>query len=109
MLTNTLTVDLDTAEGRLVRDLLARIAQWRREETAEKTREALARLRKEGGGTPRLEGKAAARVLALSRSGLSLREVAAQLTKEKVPTLKGGDWAAETVRRVIARSKTPAA
>ena len=45
------------------------------------------------------------RILALHTQGLSLREIAAQLTKEGVPTRRGGEWYASTVRSVLKRMK----
>lgn len=102
-------VDTRTAMGRFVLRLHVALGQLERERLVERTKESLDYLRKTGGGIPRVEGVAAARMLELAAKSLTLREIARQLTDEGIPTLNGGQWAAETVRRVIARSKTPAA
>jgi hypothetical protein len=39
----------------------------------------------------------------LQQQGLSLRGIAAELTKRKVPTLRGGAWHPELVSRVLQR------
>ena len=98
------SIDTHTASGRLVLYILGILAQWERETIAERTRDALAHLRSKGGGTPRLEGAAVLRIRELAGEGLSLREIAETLTSEGVATLKGGTWAKETVRKILARS-----
>jgi len=103
-------VDTRSAAGRLVLMLLMVVSQWEREVIGERTKGALEHLRASGGGTPRLEeGPAIARIRALVASGLSLRQVAATLTAEGVATLKGGRWAAETIRKALARLDSSAA
>jgi DNA invertase Pin-like site-specific DNA recombinase len=97
-------VDTRTAVGRFVLRLMISLGQLERETTVERTKDALAHLRATGKGTPRLEGAAIARARELQAEGLSLRAIAARLTEEGVPTLKGGKWAAETVRKVLVRT-----
>jgi site-specific DNA recombinase len=96
-------VDTRSASGRLVLMLLIVVSQWEREVIGERTKSALAHLRAIGGGTPRVEGPAAARIQALRLSGLSFRDIAARLIDEGVASRKGGTWAAATVRRVFLR------
>jgi site-specific DNA recombinase len=98
------SIDTRSAGGRFVLRLMTCVAQWERETISERTKDALAHVRAEGGGVPRLEGLGAARVVELAAAGLSLRAIATQLTEEGVPTLKGGRWAPETVRKVLARA-----
>ena len=43
------------------------------------------------------------RISALRLQGLSLRQIAATLTKEGIPTRRGGAWYASTVRAVLRR------
>ena len=43
------------------------------------------------------------RISALRAQGLSLRQIAATLTKEGIPTRRGGTWYASTVRAVLRR------
>ena len=45
------------------------------------------------------------RIKALHEQGLSLREIAQKLTSEGIPTRRGGQWYASTVRAVILRMK----
>ncbi|WP_437776171.1 recombinase family protein [Sorangium sp. So ce1097] len=122
------SIDTRSAAGRLVLNVLASVSQWEREATAERTRDALAQLRADGvrlGGAAlgwvhtgeadangrrilaRVQDEAATvdRILALRADGLSLREIAATLTDEGYRTKRGGSWAAETVRKVLARSR----
>jgi DNA invertase Pin-like site-specific DNA recombinase len=120
------SIDTRSAAGRLVLNVLASIAQWEREATGERTRDALAHLRSEG---VRLGGEAlgwkrteatdqngrrviagatdelasVARIVALRSAGMSMREIAATLTAEGTATKKGGRWHASTVRAVLAR------
>lgn len=51
------------------------------------------------------ERAAVARMLALDAEGRSLREIAAVLTAEGVPTKRGGRWQANTVRRILDRER----
>ncbi|MDI3291972.1 recombinase family protein [Polyangium sp. 15x6] len=120
------SIDTRTAAGRLVLNVLTSVAQWEREATGERTRDALSHLRAEG---VRLGGEAlgwrrgdssdtsgrrivedvenevetARRIFALRNEGKSLRDIAAALTAEGRTTKRGGAWAAETVRKVLAR------
>lgn len=121
------SIDTRSAAGRLVLNVLASVSQWEREATGERTREALSHLRSGGvrlGGEAlgwiRLaeidgegrkivagsvdENRTVERILALYREGQSLRAIAALLTAEGYRTKRGGSWAAETVRKVVARA-----
>ena len=49
--------------------------------------------------------EAGRRIKALHEQGLSLREIAQKLTSEGIPTRRGGQWYASTVRAVILRMK----
>jgi DNA invertase Pin-like site-specific DNA recombinase len=121
------SIDTRTAAGRLVLNVLASVSQWEREACGERTRDALAQLKAEG---IRLGGEALGwrradetdadgrrlvadaeqeiatvrRIVALRADGLSLREIAATLHDEGFRTKRGGAWAAETVRKVLART-----
>lgn len=121
------SIDTRTASGRLVLNVLTSVAQWEREATGERTRDALAHLRREGvplggaalgwtrseqtdGDGRRVvvevaeERETVARIAALRAEGRSLREIAATLRAEGRPTKRGGHWAAETVRKALARA-----
>jgi site-specific DNA recombinase len=103
------SIETRSAAGRLMYRVLLLFAQFERELTAERTREGLAFTRSNGGGTPRLEGDVVERIVALiDEEKLSFRQAARQLVEEGIPTLKGGTWAMETVRKVYARAKQTA-
>ena len=120
------SIDTRTAAGRLVLNVLVSVAQWERETTGERTRDALAHMKTEGvklGGSAlgwkrgealdadgrrvveAVEAEVAAveRALALKAEGLSLRAIAARLKAEGFATKRGGRWQAETVRKVLVR------
>jgi DNA invertase Pin-like site-specific DNA recombinase len=120
------SIDTRTAAGRLVLNVLTSVAQWEREATGERTRDALVHLKAEGvrlggealgwrrGEATDAEGRrtiadidseaeTVSRIFALRAEGRSLRDIAAILTAEKRTTKRGGAWAAETVRKVLAR------
>ncbi len=121
------SIDTPTAAGRLILNVLTSVAQWEREATAERTRDALAHLKTEGvliGGEPlglrrtgeidrdgrrvvaedELEMAAVRRMFHLRTDGSSLRTIARVLRDEGYPTKRGGRWDAATVGRVLARA-----
>ena len=121
------SIDTKTAAGRLVLNVLASVAQWEREATGERTRDALAEVRRQGGtlggealgwrrgedldgaGRRRVEpvgeeASTVARIMALRASGHTLRGIAAVLTEEGRATKRGGRWAAQTVAAVLGRA-----
>ena len=49
------------------------------------------------------------RIQTLHAAGLSLRQIAAQLQREGIPTPAGGQWSHKAVARILNRAKTPAA
>jgi DNA invertase Pin-like site-specific DNA recombinase len=121
------SIDTRSASGRLVLNVLASVAQWEREAIGERTREALAQVKREGGrlgGIPlgwRRTGAVdshgrrvvepvadervtVARIVELRSHALTLREIAATLTREGHPTKRGGQWSAASVRLVLARA-----
>lgn len=114
-------VDTRTAAGRMVLNILCSVAQWEREAIGERTSAALRHkvaqgehvgapglgVRMEGGVLVADESEAAtvARIRELAAEGRTLRSIAATLTAEGYQTKRGGSWAGETVRKVLARSK----
>jgi hypothetical protein len=48
------------------------------------------------------------RLRALRKDGLSLRQVARVLEREKRPTKRGGKWSAQTVRNVLLKTSKEA-
>jgi site-specific DNA recombinase len=121
------SIDTRSAAGRLVLNVLASVAQWEREATGERTRDALAHLKASGvrlGGAGlgwersdrtdeqghrvvrdvQSEGATVERIIALRAEGLTLRAIAARLTADGHATKRGGRWAAATVNKVLARA-----
>lgn len=121
------SIDTRTAGGRLVLNVLASVSQWEREAGGERTKDALAHLRSDGVklGGPALgwrhaeatdengrrvletidtENDTVNRIVSLRSTGASLRAIVATLESEGRTTKRGGRWAAETVRKVLARA-----
>lgn len=99
--------DTSTAAGRLVLNVMTSVSQWERETTSERTSAALQYKKSQGVqlGAPALTDAATiARAIALKAQGLTLRQVAEQLTAEGFQTLKGGRWEAMTVKRLLDRA-----
>jgi len=112
-------IDTRTAGGRLVLNILASVSQWEREAIGERTSAALRHKiqRGEHVGAPALgarveagnlvadqdEAETVARIRSLAAEGKTLRAIASVLDQEGRPTKRGGKWAAETVRKVLAR------
>lgn len=101
-------VDTRTAAGRLVLNILASVSQWEREAIGERTRIALAFKKSQGVrlGAPALEEKGTLdRITELRTAGLTLRAIADTLTAEGFETKRGGKWAPETLRKILARQE----
>lgn len=120
------SIDTRTASGRLVLNVLTSVAQWEREATGERTRDALAHLKSEGvllGAIPlgvRRTGEVDAsgrrimvsiedelhtieRMRELRCAGMSLRQIARKLVAESRSTKRGGRWEAATVGAILKR------
>lgn len=119
------SIDTPSASGRLVLNVLTSVAQWEREATGERTRDALAQVRREGGrlggeslGWRRVEATDAngrrliesvedemavvSRVREMKLGGMTVRAIAALLNAEGVRTKKARRWHATTVHRLLA-------
>jgi len=111
--------DTSTATGRLMLRLIVELSQWEREVISERTAAALGvkKARGERLGTTPLgyrtdadgnlladpeEQATVRRARELRGAGRTLRNVAATLTAEGRRTKRGGKWAAETVRLLLA-------
>ena len=95
-------VDTSTVNGELVANIIMALAQWERRLIGQRTKDALAVVKRRGvklGRPTTVTPEAVAIVNAMRGSGSSLREVAAALNRAKVPTAQGGvQWYASTVR-----------
>lgn len=120
-------VDTRTSGGRLVLNVLASVSEWERDACADRTRDALAHLRRQGvklggealgwrrtderdeAGRLKLaevheEARAVRRILELHAEGRSYRATAAVLAEEGHRTKLGGAWHHQTVSRVVRRA-----
>ena len=103
-----LAQDLDTTkpEGKFMAQVLAAAAEYERNLIGARTREGMAQRRLEGVhlGRPRsLPIEVVERIVKERRSGLKLREIADGLTRDAVPTARGGRaWSTSSVQGVLA-------
>lgn len=112
-------IDTRTAAGRLVLNVLTSVAQWEREATGERTRDALAHKASKGefcgGQAPygfSVENGLLVRndaeqgvlsvVAELKASGLSLRAIAAELDRAGIRARTGKTFAATQIARMVA-------
>lgn len=115
------SIDTRTAAGRLVLNVLLSVAQWERETTGERTREALRHKINNGERCGKLrfgydlaadgkllvpnvvEQQAIDLMHQLRGAGHTLREIAAELTLRNVATKEGGAWTHTAVGRILNR------
>lgn len=98
-----LGLDMTTATGRLVAQIMASVAEWEREVIAARTRDALAIRKAQGvqlGRPSQVTAEARERIAALRAAGTSWRAIADTLNAEGHTTSTGGDWHANTARRL---------
>jgi len=112
-------IDTSSAAGRMMLAVLGAAAEWERESIAERTRSAVRvkRARGEAHGFARLgeqdvagrleavadEVATVARIHELRGAGMSLRQIAAELTRAGARTKRGGAWRASTIAAVLER------
>ncbi len=113
-------IDTRTAGGRLVLNVLVSVAQWEREAIGERTAAALAEKKRQGEAVGRPaygfeirdgriaevkdEAAVVARVTTLRAEGLTLQAIADTLNAEGIATKRGGSWAPQTVKNLLARA-----
>jgi DNA invertase Pin-like site-specific DNA recombinase len=116
------SIDTRTAAGRLVLNVILSVAQWEREATGERTREALRHKIRNGQRCGKVrfgfdladdgktlvpnpvEQNAIALMTQLREAGYTLRQIAAALTQENIPTKEGGiNWTHTAVARILQR------
>ena len=107
VVTLDLGLDMSTAVGEMVANVIMSIAQWERRIIGDRTREALSGARAKGVrlGAPRLvtdEVRALAREM--RDEGMTLKAIAEAFNQEAIPTAKGGkEWYGSTIRRLLSR------
>jgi DNA invertase Pin-like site-specific DNA recombinase len=102
-------IDTRTAAGRLVLNILASVSQWEREAIGERTKTAMQHMKASGAtfvgpslGETDEERATVSRIIELRQQELSFRDIASRLSAEGFRTKRGGQWASETVRKVVA-------
>jgi site-specific DNA recombinase len=101
------SLDTKSAIGRFVLRTLASLAEMERDLISERTRDALAHLKAEGKHLGRIgfqNQQAIDEMKALHGRGWSYREIARDLAARGVPTDRGGNWTASTIRQVLLRA-----
>lgn len=99
-----LDVDTTTPASELVVNVMMVLAQWERRIISDRTKEALAQARANGtqlGRPSTLPAATRRKVLRMHRKGMNYSAIARQLTADQVPTAQGGQWRANTVRKVV--------
>ena len=100
-----LGIDLATAAGEFMANVMASAAQWERRIIGQRTRDALAVKRAQGvrlGRPQMLEADVVARIRSAYEAGIGWSALARQLNAEAVPTAHGGSkWYPSTVRAVV--------
>jgi DNA invertase Pin-like site-specific DNA recombinase len=112
-------IDMRTAAGRMVLNILVSVSQWEREAIGERTRDALRHKRSVGavyGPVPlgynavdgRLveaenEMRAVAEVRRLAEAGMPLRAICRALDAGGYPTKRGGPWRLSSVQSILRR------
>ena len=100
-----LGIDLTTAAGEFMANVMASAAQWERRIIGQRTRDALAVKRSQGvrlGRPQMVPAELVSRIRAAHEAGAGWSAIARQLNEEGVPTAHGGSkWYPSTVRAVV--------
>lgn len=115
-------IDTTTAAGKMVFRMLAVLAEFERDLISERTKTAMAHLRRQGRRISRhipygfvlarnrttllpapREQKTLARMRKLRQAGFSLRQIATALTNSKIPTKHGRSWTAKVIHSLLQR------
>lgn len=120
LLSMTDAIDTRTASGRLILNVLTSVAEWEREATAERTRDALRHKANNGefcgGNAPygyavdndgklvpnEAEQGVLSVVAELKAAGLSLRGIAAELDRAGLAPRSGKAWQPQQIKRMVA-------
>ena len=115
-------IDTTTASGRMVINMMGVISQWEREQTAERTTEALMYKRKNGkvyGPIPfgfdrdgddlipnKYEQQIIRWMFRRRKDQWGWKRIANGLNDQDIPSKQGGKWHANTVRGVVTRAQS---
>lgn len=102
------SIDTSTPAGRLMRTVLAAIAEFERDLASERTRAGLAEAVAQGkrlGRPVLISDDVEALVLGHREQGLTLRAIAQRLNDDGVPTVQGRPWHPASVDRVLKRAQ----
>lgn len=100
-------IDTGSAMGRMVFQLLAVLAEFERNQTAERTSMALRHKMARGERVSFMETsslEAGRRAAELRAGGASLREIGRRLGSEGYATVTGAEWSAKVVRSMVRRA-----
>lgn len=100
-----LDIDTSTPAGEMAANVIISASQYERRLISQRTRDALAAKRARGdrlGRPSKMPIEVTRRIVADRAAGLSLRAIAAALTTEGVPTVRGAAaWSVSTVQAVL--------
>jgi site-specific DNA recombinase len=102
------TIDTTTAAGELMLNVLISVSQWERKVISERTTEAMQYLKKSGKAYCRAtfsDKDVIQKIRDMRAGGLSLQDIATNLTDAGVKTARGGQWHASTVLSVLNTNK----
>jgi DNA invertase Pin-like site-specific DNA recombinase len=107
-----LAVDTTTPSGQLMANVMSAFAQYERQLIGARTSAALQVLKSQGrrlGRPVSLSADVRQRIVSERSSGMTLAAIAEGLTKDAVPTARGGKWYPSTVKAVLASTELDAA
>jgi len=109
--------DTATANGRMVMNILATLAQWERDIISERTRDAMSFMRRDlklvgavpfgydcNNGSLSInpeEGVIVQKMIALRKRGRSYQKIATHLNAKEIPSKNGGKWYPKTVMGIL--------
>lgn len=103
VVTLDLAIDTTTPTGEMMANITAVVAQWERRIISQRTSEALQAMKARGvrlGGPVTLPADVRTRIATERADGQTFRAIAARLVADGIPTARGGQWHAGTVRAV---------
>lgn len=115
-------IDTTSAAGKMIFRMLAVLAEFERDQISERTKTAMAHLRRQGRRVSRYlpygyalapdgvslvsaahEQQVLSQIRALRLEGFSLRQIAGQLTQRQIPAKNGPRWTAKVIHSLLHR------